>query len=244
MRIAAAARFAWGMCVLACALGLSGAAQAQDKASAHNAAQVAQLEQLPHAEKPSPAAAAAQAMQFTVEGGWLVLRAQLPLSLPENVAQAMVRGIPVQLRAQFWLQRERWWWRDALWAHDVRHYRLSHQPLTRRWRTQTLAETGATAGRGLTLSSTYESLDAALGAIGRVVRWPIAPVAELPDAALRAQLRVEFDAAQLPRTLQIHARGEEGWTQMAALQTIINPHQVALLTSEPKADEQDFEQVP
>lgn len=176
------------------------------------------------------------AMHFGVEDDWLVLRTQVPLSLPEPLLRAMERGVAVQLRAQLSLEQPRWWWRDAVHARVSRSYRLSYQPLTRQWRTQTQAAGATDASAttaGLTLSHTHARLEAALAHIGRMAAWPIAPLAALPDAPLHAQLRVQINASQLPQVLQIHERGSGNWLQIAQLEARINPHEVALWTAAP-----------
>lgn len=162
--------------------------------------------------EPAASASAPSAVQLQREGGSLLLTASLPWSLPELVLDALLKGIPVHFVAEVNMVRERWYWSDQELLSAQRYMRLSYQPLTRRWRLYTGSQPFEGQGFGAALSSSFESLQEALQAMQRIVRWHIGPAAELPsqgEAVL--QLRFRIDISQFPRPLQIGALGRSGW---------------------------------
>lgn len=142
----------------------------------------------------------------------LLFSADLAWELPPAVSDALNKGIPVHFIAEVDLLNERWWWTDKVLLNAQRYLRLSFQPLTRRWR----LHTGSTPfdGRGLTvaLGTTFETLEAALAAMQRIVRWRIGDAASLPSSGeVQLVLRFRIDLSQFPRPLQIGALGSSGW---------------------------------
>lgn len=149
-------------------------------------------------------------MQLELSEDGLLLSANLQFELPYQIDDALRQGIPMYFVAEAQVQRERWYWSDQQLATASRHYRLSHQPLTRRWRLHVSNTPFSSAGLGLALGQTFESLEDALASIQRISRWKIMDTAPGP-AGVSVQLRFRIDLSQLPRPLQIGALGRSGW---------------------------------
>ncbi len=160
-----------------------------------------------HAE---PAPAEISAMQVEATDAGLLLSANLQFELPVQVEDAVRQGIPMYFVAEAQVQRERWYWSDQQLATASRYYRLSHQPLTRRWRLHMSSMPFSSAGAGLALGQTFEELDEALASIQRISRWKIMDAAP-SQSGVSVQLRFRLDLSQLPRPLQIGALGRTGW---------------------------------
>ncbi|MNZ95867.1 hypothetical protein D3C78_1150370 [compost metagenome] len=147
----------------------------------------------------------------------LLLSATLQFDMPEQVADALRKGITMHFVLQAQVLRERWYWSDQEMAQAARYLRLSYQPLTRRWRLQVASMPFTGSGLGLALSQTYDELADAMNAMQRVARWKIAENGQVPEETpVTVQLRFGLDLSQLPRPLQIGAMGRSGWNlQMA-----------------------------
>lgn len=149
-------------------------------------------------------------VERTPEG--MLLSAALAFDLPEHVEDALRKGITMHFVLQAQVLRERWYWSDLEMAHAARYFRLSYQPLTRRWRLHISPEPFTGPGQGLALAQTYDELAEAVGAMQRVARWKIADGAQVPeDTPVTVQMRFALDLSQLPRPLQIGAFGRSGW---------------------------------
>lgn len=145
-------------------------------------------------------------------GERLLLSAQLDWQLPQAVEEALPKGIPVQFIAEVQLQRKRWYWANQELLTARRYYRLSYQPLTRRWRIHTGSTPLDRTGQGLALGVHYTRLPDALAAMQRLSGWDIGPAAVLPaTGAMRLELRFRIDLSQFPRPLQIGALGRTDW---------------------------------
>ncbi|MFZ9298427.1 MAG: DUF4390 domain-containing protein [Hylemonella sp.] len=146
----------------------------------------------------------------------LLLSANIELRLPFAVEDALLKGVPVIFVAEAELLRERWYWADKRVASTVRQMRLSHHPMTRRWRLSLSAGESPASGGALNLS--FESLEEALAAISRLSNWRIADWAELEaDARHQLQFRFRLDVGQLPRPMQIGTLGQSDWNISASV---------------------------
>lgn len=151
-------------------------------------------------------------MQLARSDEGLLLSANLQFELPTQVEDALRQGIPMYFTAEAQVQRERWYWSDQQLGTATRFYRLTHQPLTRRWRLHISNTAFAGSGTGLALGQTYEQLEDAMGAIQRISRWKILDAAQLSSTSgISVQLRFRVDLSALPRPLQIGALGRSGW---------------------------------
>lgn len=138
----------------------------------------------------------------------LYLSAGVPFDLPSAVEDALLKGIAMHFVAEVVVLRERWYWYDKPVVSASRNFRLSFQPLTRRWRLQVGAE-----GPGLTLSQNFDTLPETLAALQRIARWRIAESADF-DPTARHNLAFVFrlDMGKLPRPFQIGTLGQKDWS--------------------------------
>ena len=151
-------------------------------------------------------------MQVTRTDEGVFLSATLQFELPGQVEDALRQGIPMYFVADAQVQRERWYWSDQQLGVATRYFRLTHQPLTRRWRLHISNTAFTSSGTGLALGQTYEQLEDAVAAIQRINRWKILEPGQLSSTSgVSVQLRFRVDLSSLPRPLQIGALGRSGW---------------------------------
>lgn len=131
--------------------------------------------------------------------------------LARAVEDALLKGVPVHFLAQAELYRHRWYWRDQLVAGASRSWRLAYQPLMRRYKV-------SFGG----LSQNYDSLEDALAAVQRSVRWRIADPLPGGDDNYYVEFSYRLDTTQLPRPLQIGVGGQADWN-LAVERRIIVP---------------------
>lgn len=134
----------------------------------------------------------------------LYLSARVPLTLPPELQEAMLRGVPLHFVWQADGRRTRWYWTDQRLGSDVRVLRLAFQPLTQRWRVS--LGTGPLTGQGLpnALHHNLDTLDEALALVSRITRWRLMSAAELEDGAPdRIDVQFRLEAGLLPRLFQI-----------------------------------------
>lgn len=164
--------------------------------------------------------------QFDVERSAeeTTITAQLQFELSTAVEDALLKGVPVYFRAEAEVLKERWYWSDKSVAAASRHYKLAFQPLTRRWRLSVGTGTGPTAGQGLALSQSFDSLALALASVRRVAKWRVAGPGELdPAVRYRMDFRFQLDVSQLPRPFQIGVLGQSEWDISVARSTVLLP---------------------
>ena len=151
-------------------------------------------------------------MQVTRTDEGVFLSANLQFDLPVQVEDALRQGIPLYFTAEALVQRERWYWSDQHLGTATRYYRLTHQPLTRRWRLHISNTAFTSSGSGLALGQTYEQLEDAMAAIQRISRWKILEPAQLGSTSgVSVQLRFRVDLSALPRPLQMGVLGRSVW---------------------------------
>lgn len=161
-------------------------------------------------------------VERTDEG--VFLSANLQFELPLQVDDALRQSIPMYFVAEAQVQRERWYWSDQNLGTATRYFRLSHQPLTRRWRLHISNTSFTSSSMGLALSQTYEQLDDALAAIQRISRWKILDAGQLNSTSgVSVQLRFRVDLTALPRPLQIGALGRTGWNLQLSRTQMLEP---------------------
>ena len=139
---------------------------------------------------PSGAHAQARLDDLTINATeqTVVLGTQLSFELPTPVDDALRRGVPLFFSAEVSVYQERWYWADKLLARGQRFWRLSYQPLTRRYRLQSSQQPIDNSGLGVGLAQTYDALPEALSALQRISAWAL-PTGVLDDTARH---RVEF----------------------------------------------------
>jgi hypothetical protein len=152
------------------------------------------------------------ALTVARDGGALLLSAQLHFSLPSAVREALTKGVPVYFIAEADVLHPRWYWTDQRLGQARRYWRISYQPLTRRWRLSVSSEPLSDEGIGTGLAQHYDSLDSAVTALQRITGWRVANAAALEGGG-RQILTFSFriDTTQLPRALQIGVAGQADW---------------------------------
>ncbi len=142
----------------------------------------------------------------------LYLSAQIRLDLPPIMVDTLNKGVALHFVAEAELLRDRWYWYDRKLALATKYIRLAYQPLTRRWRINVSPEPIGNAGLGVSITQNFESLDDALQALQRQVRWKIAESALIDhDSRHYVEFRFRLDTSQLPRPFQIGVVGNSEW---------------------------------
>jgi len=142
----------------------------------------------------------------------IVLSSNVRLELGPSVEEALLKGVAVHFVSEAVIMRDRWYWTDRRVSAAARYYRLTYQPLTRRWRLTISNEAIGGSGNAGNLSQQFESLTEALSAIRRNLNWKVADAADIePDARYTLNFQFRMDNSQLPRPFQITAGGQTDW---------------------------------
>jgi hypothetical protein len=142
-----------------------------------------------------------------------VLSSTLNFELPQAVEDALSKGIALFFMAEVQVAKERWYWYDKYVAKQERHYRLSYNPLSRRWRLATSSKPIPNSGLGVNMGVSYDSLSEALSAIKRSSEWRVVEATEIePSGKYRLDYQFKLDLTQFPRPFQIGTLGESDWS--------------------------------
>lgn len=167
------------------------------------------------AAEGAPAEVGELRLERTEEG--LYLGTTLQFVLPELAEDALYKGIPMFFVAEAQVLRDRWYWSGREVAEATRYWRLSYQPLTRRWRLNMSPVPFTNSGLGVVLGQNFDEYDDALSAMQRISRWKIAEGGVIEaDAAHTVNFRFRLDMSQLPRPFQIGAVGRSGWNLLVS----------------------------
>ena len=172
----------------------------------------------------APAAKATQAVAAEVgelrlerADDGIYVSAALQFDLPELASDALYKGIPMFFVADAVLLRDRWYWSARQVAEATRYFRLSYQPLTRRWRLNISPVPFTNSGLGVVLGQNFDSYADALASIQRISHWKIAESSEIDaSGAYTLSFRFRLDMSQLPRPFQIGAVGQSGWNLLVS----------------------------
>jgi hypothetical protein len=121
--------------------------------------------------------------------------------LTPPVEDALFKGLPLGFVAEAHLYRSRWYWRDTLIAREQRNWRLTYQPLTRRYRV-TLDNEG----------QSFDNLHEALDSLRHILQWRIGPA--LPpgtDERYYLEFTFRLDPSQLPGPLLLEVENQPDW---------------------------------
>lgn len=130
-----------------------------------------------------------------------VVNADVELELNPRLVDAVNRGVSLYFTAEFLIERERWYWFDAVVAERTLNYRISYNALTRSYR--------LTVG---SLHQSFESLESAVRTMMRIRNWQIVPLSELDaGTSYNASLRFQLDTSLLPKPFQVTAIGSRDW---------------------------------
>ncbi|MBU6370400.1 MAG: DUF4390 domain-containing protein, partial [Burkholderiales bacterium] len=78
------------------------------------------------------------------------LSATLDFALSPSLEDALSRGMPLTFVMQAEVMRERWYWYDKKVSGVDRYFRLTYQPLSRRWRLHVSSAPIQSIGLGVT----------------------------------------------------------------------------------------------
>ncbi len=166
-----------------------------------------------HAQSPSNAVVQMSEFKFERQEDAYLLSNTLSFELPQAVEDALSKGIALYFMADVQVAKERWYWYDKYLARQERHYRLSYNPLSRRWRLVTSSKPIANSGLGVTMGVAYDSLSEALSAIKRTTDWRVIEASDIePGGKYRLDYQFKLDLTQFPRPFQIGTLGENDWT--------------------------------
>lgn len=142
----------------------------------------------------------------------LLIDARVPLELPAPLHDALLRGVALTFVWQAELRRPRWYWTDQVLLSARRTVRLTHQPLTQRWRLSVADGVGGDE-HGAALQRVLDTLEEALALVRSSQRWRI-PLAQPLRGDEQLLLAFQLDTGRLPRPLQ-WLPGLEGGSTLA-----------------------------
>jgi len=132
-----------------------------------------------------------------------VLSADFNIDLGNNLESIVARGVPLYFQLELEITRNRWFWPGEHIAGRLLNYKLSYNPLARRYR--------LTTGAGL--HQDFSTLTEALRVMGRTVALPVTERSKLKNGeTYQAALRLALDRQQLPKPLQLDAITDKAWT--------------------------------
>jgi hypothetical protein len=135
---------------------------------------------------------------------------QMAFDLPASVEEALHRGVPLWFSAELAWYQERWYWMDRLVAKSQRYWRLSYQPLTRRYRLQVSPQPIESSGLGVGLAQTYDTLGDALSALYRIGAWTLNTGPLDAEARHRVEFRFRLEPNPLLRPW-LAGGGDSDW---------------------------------
>ena len=140
------------------------------------------------------------AVQSREEG--YTLDADIDFRLNPRLEDAVQRGVALHFVLEAEITAPRWYWFDEAVVGRRLEYRLSYQPITRKYR--------------LNIGSLYRNFDTiepAIQAMLRTRNWLIAPTGTLRDGvSYDAAVRFRLELNQLPKPFQVTAIGSSDWT--------------------------------
>jgi hypothetical protein len=131
----------------------------------------------------------------------VVLSFAAQFDLPHAVEDALIKGVPLHFVAEADVYRSRWYWRDVRVSRAIRSWRLTYQPLTRKFRV-------GVAG----LDQTFDTLPEALAVLRASTRWKVADLGQVEDDGRHyVEFSYRLDTTQLPRPMQIGFGAQPEW---------------------------------
>lgn len=139
----------------------------------------------------------------SLRDGVYLLDARIRYALSDTAAEALASGVPLEVVLRIEVVEPRRFWFDAVAAVLNQRYRLSYHALSGRY---VLTELNTRE------STTYRSMDAMLGALGRVEDLPVIDRALLePDRRYLLRLQARLDLDSLPPPLRPMAYISPSW---------------------------------
>lgn len=142
------------------------------------------------------------------DGGQLSVSSRFQTELPDQLKQALRRGVPLNFTLGWQLSAPtvasyRFKFDQLIGDDSNIYYKLTFHPLTNRYR--------VTVGA---FSTDYDTLDAALRAIGAVANWKVLHKGTLSGTEARetkAEIRLLLSTSKLPKPFQINALTSQNW---------------------------------
>ena len=142
------------------------------------------------------------------DGGQLSVSSRFQTELPDQLKQALRRGVPLNFTLGWQLSAPtvasyRFKFDQLIGDDNNIYYKLTFHPLTNRYR--------VTVGA---FSTDYDTLDAALRAIGAVANWKVLHKGTLSGTEARetkAEIRLLLSTSKLPKPFQINALTSQNW---------------------------------
>ena len=142
------------------------------------------------------------------DGGQLSVSSRFQTELPDQLKQALRRGVPLNFTLGWQLSAPtvasyRFKFDQLIGDDSNIYYKLTFHPLTNRYR--------VTVGA---FSTDYDTLDAALRAIGAVANWKVLHKGTLSGTEARetkAEIRLLLFTSKLPKPFQINALTSKNW---------------------------------
>jgi len=142
------------------------------------------------------------------DGGQLSFSSRFQTELPDQLKQALRRGVPLNFTLGWQLSAPtvasyRFKFDQLIGDDSNIYYKLTFHPLTNRYR--------VTVGA---FSTDYDTLDAALRAIGAVANWKVLHKGTLSGTEARetkAEIRLLLSTSKLPKPFQINALTSKNW---------------------------------
>lgn len=133
-----------------------------------------------------------------------VLTGRIDYHLTDKALAALENGITLTFRVEVSIHRVRRWWIDADVADVVRDWRLSYEPLTKRYLVEYPDNRAETS---------HTTLFGALNAMGRVQSLPIVDGSRLKEhETYKVAVRAVLDQRTLPGPLQFFAFWDGGFS--------------------------------
>ena len=142
------------------------------------------------------------------DGGQLSVSSRFQTELPDQLKQVLRRGVPLNFTLGWQLSAPtvasyRFKFDQLIGDDSNIYYKLTFHPLTNRYR--------VTVGA---FSTDYDTLDAALRAIGAVANWKVLHKGTLSGTEARetkAEIRLLLSTSKLPKPFQINALTSKNW---------------------------------
>lgn len=140
--------------------------------------------------------------------GQLSVSSRFRTDLPDQLKEALKQGVPLHFNLSWQLSAPsvasyKFKFDQLLNNDSTIQYKLSFHPLTNRYR--------VTVG---TFSTEYDTLEAALRAVGAVANWKVLSKGALSEVAAKdtkAEIRLLLTTAKLPKPFQINALTSKNW---------------------------------
>lgn len=141
--------------------------------------------------------------------GQLQVSTRFTVELPPSLSEALLQGVALNFKLEFTLDKPRliaYRIDQGNWFGPLSEmtFKLTYHPFTQRYRVAIGSFT-----------NNYDSLSAALRAIGGIAGWQVLPPGKLAanttPGSISAKVRLSLDLSHLPKPFQLNALGSTDW---------------------------------